>query len=435
MKSLIAKFRWILPIIFFVLCIALALNIIKYSILSSEYYRTCSARLTAKEQIDTSVGYFIQGFTLGLLNSGSDKDATTYAIYGAAVYYEQAAARFSWILFWLAIIGIAYLIINVYIFREPTSVLIIGLIGISFLFLLIGLIAPIMSFFVYGDIPVIGRCIAKYESKGILSAAITLFTTGKWFVATLIVVFSVFTPITKLLLSIAAIKAPSPIIRNKAIGVIKAIGKWSMADVFVVGILLAIFSLQSGPGNSQGTDAQIGYGLYFFAGYCIFSLIVGHLLIHSKEQILVPVTNSSDLNRQKTLISVFRTLGFGFIIVIGGFMSANVIAPRSQLLRDNFVVECNSMGTRAIIATKAPGTLFGWWTSSGAEFKGADDTIVTMSVKDPIGNTLLSTGHQSKGNIMIPVTKPGVYSVVFDNVGIIRSTARRITIWLKYEPE
>ncbi|MEW6026554.1 MAG: paraquat-inducible protein A, partial [Planctomycetota bacterium] len=271
--------RYVLPVIFLVFGIALALNVVKYSVLSSEYYRIGSGGMTVKEKIDMAVGFFWQGFTLGLVSDGSDKVANIYAIFAAADCYEKTAARFSWILFGLAVIGMAYLIVSTYIYHQPISGLITGFIGISFLFLLVGLIAPIMSFYVYGDVQLLGRCIQKYESKGILSAAVTLYTSGKWVVALLIIVFSVVTPTIKLLLTLTAMKAPTVAVRRWAIRVIEFIGKWSMADVFIVAMLLAVFSLSATPGSSEGSDAQVGNGLYYFAGYCILSLIAGHLLI------------------------------------------------------------------------------------------------------------------------------------------------------------
>ena len=49
---------------------------------------------------------------------------------------------------------------------------------------------------------------------------------------------------------------------------VHAIGKWSMADVFVVAVLLAMLAL----GRDPATRAATGPGLYFFAGYCLLAL-------------------------------------------------------------------------------------------------------------------------------------------------------------------
>ena len=47
-----------------------------------------------------------------------------------------------------------------------------------------------------------------------------------------------------------------------------------MADVFVAAVLLACYSLQTG----KGTQVIPCLGLYFFAGYCLLSMLVSSLL-------------------------------------------------------------------------------------------------------------------------------------------------------------
>ncbi len=64
-------------------------------------------------------------------------------------------------------------------------------------------------------------------------------------------------------------------LRRVALHIIRFIGKWSMTDVFVVAILLAFFSTES----KSFTDASVGPGLYFFAGYGLLSLLGGQVLL------------------------------------------------------------------------------------------------------------------------------------------------------------
>ncbi len=47
------------------------------------------------------------------------------------------------------------------------------------------------------------------------------------------------------------------------------IGKWSMADVFIVALLLANLSLNT----DEYTDAKMQMALYFFSIYVILSII------------------------------------------------------------------------------------------------------------------------------------------------------------------
>ena len=56
--------------------------------------------------------------------------------------------------------------------------------------------------------------------------------------------------------------------RDRAVQLVHVVGRWSMADVFVVAVLLAMLALGSDP----ATRAMTGPGLYFFAGYCVVAL-------------------------------------------------------------------------------------------------------------------------------------------------------------------
>ncbi len=50
---------------------------------------------------------------------------------------------------------------------------------------------------------------------------------------------------------------------------VSVIGKWSMADVFVVGILLAFLATRS----DDNIHAQLHDGFYWFLAYCVISII------------------------------------------------------------------------------------------------------------------------------------------------------------------
>ena len=53
-----------------------------------------------------------------------------------------------------------------------------------------------------------------------------------------------------------------------------------MADVMVVAVLLSFFVV----GEEGFSDSWLGAGLYFFAGYCVLSLITIQLISHLKEE-------------------------------------------------------------------------------------------------------------------------------------------------------
>ncbi|MEO0779788.1 MAG: paraquat-inducible protein A, partial [Bacteroidota bacterium] len=50
---------------------------------------------------------------------------------------------------------------------------------------------------------------------------------------------------------------------------VRAIGKWSMADVFVVGVFLAFLATRS----NENINAALHPGFYYFLAYCLISLL------------------------------------------------------------------------------------------------------------------------------------------------------------------
>ena len=60
---------------------------------------------------------------------------------------------------------------------------------------------------------------------------------------------------------------------------IEHIGKWSMADVFIVAILVVFFSTK----QDIHTSIKIEVGLYFFISYVLLSMLGSTLLTQSKD--------------------------------------------------------------------------------------------------------------------------------------------------------
>ena len=121
-----------------------------------------------------------------------------------------------------------------------------------------------------------GRTYFYYQNKGIMDVIKLLWEHGNKPVAIAIGLFSVIVPMIKLLLSLIMLVAP--VSRAKLLRKILAyISKWSMADVFVVGLFLAFLSFANmSTGVDMGSD--ILFGLYYFAGYVVISIFIGYSL-------------------------------------------------------------------------------------------------------------------------------------------------------------
>jgi len=90
-------------------------------------------------------------------------------------------------------------------------------------------------------------------------------------------------------------------------------------------------------------------------------------------------------------------------------------------------------------AGKTPGVFQGHWTCSGktAAIKGAtDDTLIAFRILDP-NNKIIQhdDDHPMGGNFKIDCDDSGSYTLVFDNSGIIRSSARNVVINATYQPD
>lgn len=160
----------------------------------------------------------------------------------------------------------------VYFAVSKKTLFIFTLLMVSLIALMVGLFAPILMIVSYKEIPVLGQVVFFFQSKGIITTIQTLWISGNFIVAIPLFLFSVLIPLLKTLLIGLALFGHR--VASKSLYVIKRIGKWSMADVFVVALLLTYFTVN----KDESTDAQVQVGLYFFMSYVIISIIVSHLI-------------------------------------------------------------------------------------------------------------------------------------------------------------
>ena len=118
------------------------------------------------------------------------------------------------------------------------------------------------------------------QTRSIVGFADGLAQQGNRLVALLIVVFSILVPVAKMLIIAGAMLAPreisGPLLRLNA-----ALSKWSMADVFVIALLVAFMAGRASghAGELLRMQADLGPGFYYFLAYCVFSIAAGALLL------------------------------------------------------------------------------------------------------------------------------------------------------------
>jgi uncharacterized paraquat-inducible protein A len=108
----------------------------------------------------------------------------------------------------------------------------------------------------------------------------SLARTGNLVVAFLIVFFSLVIPAFKLLLQAASLLITDTRVRGPLLWLNSYLSKWSMADVFVMGLLVAFLagSAADQTGDMLTMHARLGIGFYYFLAYCLFSVAAGTML-------------------------------------------------------------------------------------------------------------------------------------------------------------
>jgi hypothetical protein len=112
------------------------------------------------------------------------------------------------------------------------------------------------------------------KTRSIVGAVEELARTGNPLVAVLIATFSLVIPLFKLALQLVTLAARSDPVRHSLGRVTAAVGKWSMADVFVIALIVAYLagSASGQMGDLLTMDARLEEGFWFFLAYCLFSV-------------------------------------------------------------------------------------------------------------------------------------------------------------------
>ena len=129
-----------------------------------------------------------------------------------------------------------------------------------------GLVQPVLT--IKATMDMFGQTrVLSNETRSVVSAISSLHSSGNNFVAGLILLFSVLVPLLK-----AALLIPMFATRNAATSYrlytfVRTMSKWSMADVFAVGMLISLLAAK----GTANLSAIAGPGFYFFASYCLVS--------------------------------------------------------------------------------------------------------------------------------------------------------------------
>lgn len=138
---------------------------------------------------------------------------------------------------------------------------------ISLVMLYPGLFDPMITIKA-GMNTMLGRIEVMNETRSIVGTMEHLFNTGNAFVACLILLFSIVVPLIKAVILLYVLLIAEAKRRYPLYKFVHAIGKWSMADVFAIGVLIAYLAGQA----TKNMDAELHSGFYYFTAYCLVSL-------------------------------------------------------------------------------------------------------------------------------------------------------------------
>ena len=284
--------------LFYILAVGLAATLISSATQVASVYGALSAYQSANEKADTLVKNLVEELSLGLYQGGSLKAAQIAEIDAQAGIYAKRVVLSAW-----ALLGVAtlFLIGHFVRFRRIGSVAATSppnlqpgdflghLLAVSGIFLAVGMTAPIMTIVARGEVQLLGDVVVQFDSRSVFGTVAKLMSTKNYFIGVLLLLFSVIIPVLKILLGFMVLSPIARRARMVALRIIHVIGSWSMTDVFVVAILLAFLAAET----EQFTDATLGPGLYFFAGYGLLSLFAGQLLLRYRRALLAGSARST----------------------------------------------------------------------------------------------------------------------------------------------
>ena len=232
--------------------------------------------LGTQDRVATGIDKVLEAFSLGAYRGYSERLEALKAIKERQGAYRESLLQLTALFYG----GVPLLLLCAWLIRRDGGDAAYAMLAVSVVALAVGLMAPILSISASKALPLLGETIFQFESKGVLATIDTLNTTGNRWLAALLLLFSVVIPLAKTLLTGLTFFAGSHHLLRRGVTLAKHIGKWSMADVFVVAILVAFFA-----NHDHGlTDAEVQVGLWFFAGYVVLSLIATQLISRRLER-------------------------------------------------------------------------------------------------------------------------------------------------------
>lgn len=144
---------------------------------------------------------------------------------------------------------------------------------VSLVLLLPGLRQPMMT--ITASMSLLGQTREIFrQTQSIIEAVRSLWNSGNAFVAGLILLFSVTIPFLKAIAFFVILRMKDAGAQRRLYLTVRSLSKWSMADVFVVGVFIAYLAAVA----TDNLNAVLEVGFYYFVAYCLVSNLAFQLL-------------------------------------------------------------------------------------------------------------------------------------------------------------
>jgi len=142
-----------------------------------------------------------------------------------------------------------------------------------------------MAEMLIANMEVTGQLEVYQKTRSIIGTIKELYNNGYAIVAGLIGLFSIIVPAAKGLMLLFSFFKIHPSLSSRLKNFSSLMSKWSMADVFVIGIFVAFLAANAikREGGLLSFEAILGSGFYFFLGYCLLSILSAQILSQQSE--------------------------------------------------------------------------------------------------------------------------------------------------------
>lgn len=147
-----------------------------------------------------------------------------------------------------------------------------------------------------GNMQVEGTMQIFNKTRSVLGTMSDLIKSGHHFVGFLIGLFAVVIPAIKVCLTGIAALIQNQARRQSLDKLSGLISKWSMSDVFVMAMIVGYLAANAddNPADAVKMNAELGPGFYYFAAYCLTSILSAQVLRRrSNENSQAAMNNSS----------------------------------------------------------------------------------------------------------------------------------------------